>query len=81
MGIVTEIKDFDNTSKFWTTPQLVRAQRATERAIQIIVCFIGVYAIAIISYPVKKFIVLQCYRAISYKAKKNPSRSPGFSII
>jgi hypothetical protein len=32
MGIVTEIKDFDNTSKFWTSPQLVRAQRATERA-------------------------------------------------
>jgi hypothetical protein len=33
-------------------------------------CFIGVYAIAIISYPVKKLIVFHRYRAVSYKAKK-----------
>jgi len=47
----------------------VRAQRATERAIQIIFCFIGASDITIISYPVKKFIVLQRYRAVSYKVK------------
>ena len=44
--------------------------RATERAIQIIVCFIGVYAIAIINYPAKNFIVFHRYRAVSYKANK-----------
>ena len=59
MGVVTQ-------NKFWTTPQLVAAQQQTERRI----CFIGVYAIAIINYPAKNFIVSQRYRAVSYKVRK-----------